>query len=69
MEQYAENKQFLRIAISVLTDKSLVIGSSGVFSKALHAALFGYLSKQFKKSMQDPLDKPASRIKTFERIY
>ena len=69
MEQYAENKQFLRIAISVLTDKSLVIGSSGVFSKALHAALFGYLSKQFKKSMQDPLDKPASRIKTYERIY
>ena len=44
------------------------MGSSGVFSKALHAALFGYLSKQFKKSLQDPIDNPASRAKTYERI-
>ena len=37
-------------------------------SKALHAALFGYLGEKFKKTLIDPLDKPASCRKTYDRI-
>ena len=68
MEQYAGNREFVRVAISVLTDKSLVVSSSQVMSKALHAALFGYLGEKFKKSLVYPVDKPASLKKTFDRI-
>lgn len=68
MEQYIGNKQFVRVAISVLTDKSLIVTSSSVMSKALHAALFGYLGEKFKKTLIDPLDKPASNRKTYDRI-
>ena len=58
----------MRVAISVLTDKSLIVASSSVMSKALHAALFGYLGEKFKKTLIDPLDKPASCQKTYDRI-
>lgn len=68
MEQYAGNREFVRVAISVLTDKSLVVSSSQVMSKALHAALFGYLGEKFEKSLIYPVDKPASLRKTFDRI-
>lgn len=37
-------------------------------SKALHAALFGYLGEKFKKTLIDPIDKPASCRKTYSRI-
>ena len=37
-------------------------------SKALHAALFGYLGQKFGKSLIDPLDRPASLRKTYDRI-
>jgi hypothetical protein len=47
MEQYAGSREFVRVAISVLTDKGLVVASSSVMSKALHAALFGYLGEKF----------------------
>lgn len=68
METYVGNRQFVRVAISVLTDKSLIVASSSVMSKALHAALFGYLGEKFKKTLIDPLDKPASCQKTYDRI-
>ena len=59
----------MRVAIGVLTDKSLIVNSSAVMSKALHAALFGYLGEKFGKSLLDPIDKPASNRKTYDRIY
>lgn len=31
--------------------------------------MFGFLAKMFGPGMIDPLDKPASRLKTFQRIY
>ena len=62
------NRQFVRVAISVLTDKTIIVASSNVMSKALHAALFGYMGEKFKKTLIDPLDKPASCRKTYERI-
>ena len=68
MEQYAGSREFVRVAISVLTDKGLVVASSSVMSKALHAALFGYLGEKFQKNLVYPVDKPASRLKTYERI-
>jgi len=68
MEQYVGNRQFVRVALSVLTDKNLIVASSSVMSKALHAALFGYLGEKFKKALIDPLDKPASLRKTYDRI-
>ena len=68
METYVGNRQFVRVAISVLTDKSLIVSTSSVMSKALHAALFGYLAEKFKKTLVDPLDKPASNRKTCDRI-
>lgn len=68
MAQYAGDRQFVRVAIGVLTDKTLIVGSSQVMSKALHAALFGYLGTKFNKHLVDPIDKPASCRKTFERI-
>ena len=33
-----------------------------------HASMFGFLSKMFEKQMIDPLDKPATRLKTWQRI-
>ena len=62
------NRQFVRVAISVLTDKSIIVASSNVMSKALHAALFGYMGEKFKKTLIDPLDRPASCRKTYARI-
>ena len=58
----------MRVAIGVLTDKTLIVNSSAVMSKALHAALFGYLGEKFGKTLVDPIDKPASNRKTFDRI-
>jgi len=68
MGQYVGNRQFVRVALSVLTDKNLIVASSSVWSKALHAALFGYLGEQFKKTLIDPLDRPASLRSTYNRI-
>lgn len=68
MEQHVGNRKFVRVAIGVLTDKTLIVASSSVTSKALHAALFGCLGEKFKKTMIDPLDKPPSVRKTYERI-
>ena len=68
MSEYVGNRQFVRVALSVLTDKSLIVTSSSVMSKALHAALFGFLGEKFKKTLIDPIDKPASLRKTYDRI-
>lgn len=38
-------------------------------SLGYHAAMFGFLAKACKKDLVDILDKPATRRKTFERIY
>ena len=68
MGEHVGSRQFVRIAIGVLTDKNIIVSSSNVMSKALHAALFGYLGEKFKKTLIDPVDKPASCKKTYERI-
>jgi len=62
------NRKFVRIAICVLTDKGIIVTSSNAMSKALHAALFGYMGEKFKKTLIDPLIKPASCRKTYEHI-
>lgn len=31
--------------------------------------MFGYLAREFKRDLVDSLDKPATRRKTFERIF
>ena len=68
MGQYVGNRQFVRVALSVLTDKNMIVASSSVMAKALHAALFGYLGEHFKKTLIDPLDRPASLRNTYNRI-
>lgn len=36
---------------------------------AFHASMFGQIAKQFKLNFVDPLDKPARRSKTYERVF
>ena len=69
MEEYCDRRENLRIFMSLLTDKTLVVGTSSyVVGKALHASLFGMLAGVFKSELIDPLDKPPSKRKTFDRI-
>ena len=72
MREYAGDRQALRVIINCLTDKQLISASRGsnqATSIALHAAMFGVLSQVFMKDLVDPLDKPANRRRTYERIF
>lgn len=58
MTENCDDRQFVRIFIGSLTDKSIVVTkSTNVTSMAFHAAMFGYLAQKFQKNMIDSLDK------------
>ena len=58
----------VRVVIQALTNVSVIQKNPNATALGLHAALFGDLAKTFKKGMIDPIDKPAKRSKTFDRI-
>jgi len=61
----------VRIAIGCLTDRSILSlpQAYGNFNAlSTHTSLFSYAAKSFKTNMVDPIDKPASRKKTYEKI-
>ena len=62
----------VRIVIGALTDASILANPSAgknYTAMGFHAAMFGYLARIFKNGLVDPLDKPSTRKKTFERIF
>ena len=58
----------VRIVIGALTDKAVLKTNTNVVGMSFHAAMFGELAKFFKLDMVDPLDKPPSVRKTYDRI-
>jgi hypothetical protein len=63
--------QMVRIAVSSLTDRSILSlpQAFGNFKAlATHTSLFSYAAKSFKTNLVDPIDKPASRKKTYDKI-
>lgn len=70
MTEHAGERKYVRVFIGSLTDKSFgAAAPSYVTGLAMHAAMFGYLSKQFEKNMVDSLDKAPTRDRTFKRIF
>ena len=59
----------VRIVIAALTDKELTKSATNLTAMGFHASMFGCLAKEFGKDMVDPLDKPATRAKTYCRIF
>jgi hypothetical protein len=68
IKEFAGDRQTLRILIGALTDKAVLAGKPSYSSVSKHISLFGLMSKIFKKELVDPLDKPATRKRTFDRI-
>ena len=69
IKEHAGDRKTLRVIISTLTEKAVLSGKPFKTAVARHAMLFGDLAKYFKTGLVDPLDKPASRKHTFERIF
>lgn len=70
MQENNTDRACVRLFIGCLTDKNTIITqSTNVTSMALHAAMFGYLSTVFKKSLIDPLDRAPNRDKTYKKIF
>lgn len=68
IEESADERQILRVFMGALTDKTLLTGNPKSMAVAFHASMFGFLAKSFKQNFVDPLDKPARRQKTYERV-
>lgn len=66
--EHSSDRHMLRVFMAALTDKALLQGNPLHTSVSKHAQLFGILAKQFKKDLVDPLDKPATRKRTYDRI-
>jgi hypothetical protein len=56
------------VFISAVTDKAILSNKPIASGVARHALIFGELAKQFKNNFVDPIDKPPTRKKTYERI-
>ena len=66
-----DDRAIVRIVIGALTDKSILgkpEAGKNYTAMGIHAAMFGYLAKTFKHNMIDPIMRPASRKRTYERI-
>jgi hypothetical protein len=59
----------LRVFLGALTEKAILSGTPSKASIAKHALLFGELAKCYKINLVDPLDKPATRKRTYDRIF
>lgn len=69
LEQGGENSKLFRIFMGALLDKSLLkTGTQSAYPMSFHASLFGDMAKSFKTNFKDPIDKPAKRTKTYERV-
>ena len=62
------DRQQLRLLLHALVDKSLIPAKPLNAGVAKHASLFGVIARTFGKDFVDPLDKPATRKKTLERV-
>lgn len=70
MTENSDDRQYVRIFIGSLTDKSIMANNAtNVTSMALHAAMFGYLAQKFQKNLIDSLDKAPNRNNTYKRIF
>lgn len=64
-----DDRQMLRVFMGALLDKSLLAGKAPqALAVGFHASMFGHMAKCFGKNFVDPLDKPHTRKKTFERV-
>lgn len=74
MQEYCDDRKYVRVFIGSLTDRTVTTRSNllaegtHITGMALHAAMFGFLSQQFKRNMVDILDKKPTRKSTFNRI-
>jgi hypothetical protein len=63
-----DDQKMLRVFMGALLDKSLLAGKPQAMAVSFHASMFGHMAKCFQTKFMDPLDKPARRSKTYERI-
>ena len=68
IKEHSGDRKTLRVFISTLTEKAVLSGKPSKTAVARHALVFGELAKLYKTGLVDPLDKPATRKHTYERI-
>ena len=70
IQRNCDNPAVLRVVLGALCDRGSQLANTDKKPHGLmfHAQMFGYLAKCFKTELKDPLDKPASLIKTIQRI-